>query len=184
MIYKNNFGVIDSQDAVIGNKAYDLASLIDDVRYQTSNNLKNKIYKNYITINKNNLNIKNFKNDFDILSVLRNLKIIGIFIRLAKRDKKNKYLKLIPHTWKLIEMRLRDNPLLKDLKNILDKKFFKSIKKKNMEIKTALILCAGYGKRLNPLTLDTPKPLIKLNNITLLENTINLISSLGIQKKK
>ena len=53
-----------------------------------------------------------------------------------------------------------------------------------MEIKTALILCAGYGKRLNPLTLDTPKPLIKLNNITLLENTINLISSLGIQKIK
>ena len=53
-----------------------------------------------------------------------------------------------------------------------------------MEIKTALILCAGYGKRLNPLTLDTPKPLIKLNNITLLENTINLISLLGIQKIK
>ena len=53
-----------------------------------------------------------------------------------------------------------------------------------MEIKTALILCAGYGKRLNPLTLDTPKPLLKLNNITLLENTINLISSLGFQKIK
>lgn len=53
-----------------------------------------------------------------------------------------------------------------------------------MEIKTALILCAGYGKRLNPLTLDTPKPLLKLNNITLLENTINLISSLGIQNIK
>ena len=130
MIYKNNFGVIDSQDAVIGNKAYDLASLIDDVRYQTSNNLKNKIYKNYIKINKNNLNIKNFKNDFDILSVLRNLKIIGIFTRLAKRDKKNKYLKLIPYTWKLIEMRLRDNPLLKDLKNILDKNFSNQLRKK------------------------------------------------------
>ena len=53
-----------------------------------------------------------------------------------------------------------------------------------MEIKTALILCAGYGKRLNPLTLDIPKPLLKLNNITFLENTINLISSLGIQKIK
>ena len=53
-----------------------------------------------------------------------------------------------------------------------------------MEIKTALILCAGYGKRLNPLTLETPKPLLKLNNISLLENTINLISSLGIQNIK
>ena len=51
-----------------------------------------------------------------------------------------------------------------------------------MRINIAFILCAGFGKRLNPLTLDTPKPLIKLNNITVLENCINLIESLGIQK--
>jgi N-acetyl-alpha-D-muramate 1-phosphate uridylyltransferase len=50
-----------------------------------------------------------------------------------------------------------------------------------MRINTALILCAGFGKRLNPLTLDTPKPLIKLNNITVLETCINLIESLGVQ---
>ncbi len=49
-----------------------------------------------------------------------------------------------------------------------------------MKIKTALILCAGYGKRLNPITLTTPKPLLKINEITLLENCINLIHSLGI----
>ena len=53
-----------------------------------------------------------------------------------------------------------------------------------MEIKTALVLCAGYGKRLNPLTLELPKPLLKLNNITLLEKTFNLIESLGIKKVK
>ena len=51
-----------------------------------------------------------------------------------------------------------------------------------MKIKTALILCAGYGKRLNPMTLTTPKPLLKINEITLLENCINLIHSLGINK--
>ena len=51
-----------------------------------------------------------------------------------------------------------------------------------MRINTAFILCAGFGKRLNPLTLDTPKPLIKLNNITVLETCINLIENLGIQK--
>ena len=53
-----------------------------------------------------------------------------------------------------------------------------------MNINTALILCAGFGKRLNPLTLKTPKPLLKLNGITLLENTINLIVKLGIKKIK
>ena len=51
-----------------------------------------------------------------------------------------------------------------------------------MKINTALILCAGYGKRLNPLTLEKPKPLLKINQITLLENCINLIKFLGIEK--
>ncbi|MDA9071564.1 sugar phosphate nucleotidyltransferase [Candidatus Pelagibacter sp.] len=51
-----------------------------------------------------------------------------------------------------------------------------------MKINTALILCAGYGKRLNPLTLTEPKPLLKINEITLLENCINLIELLGIKK--
>ena len=51
-----------------------------------------------------------------------------------------------------------------------------------MKINTALILCAGYGKRLNPLTLKKPKPLLKINEITLLENCINLIQFLGIKK--
>ena len=51
-----------------------------------------------------------------------------------------------------------------------------------MKINTALILCAGFGKRLNPLTLDIPKPLIKLKDVTILETCINLIESLGIKK--
>ena len=51
-----------------------------------------------------------------------------------------------------------------------------------MRIRTALILCAGFGKRLNPLTLETPKPLLKIKDTTVLENCINVISKLGIKK--
>ena len=51
-----------------------------------------------------------------------------------------------------------------------------------MKINTAFILCAGFGKRLNPLTLKTPKPLLKIDNVTLLENCINTIVKLGIKK--
>ena len=51
-----------------------------------------------------------------------------------------------------------------------------------MKINTAFILCAGYGSRLNPLTLTTPKPLIKVNKITLLENCINIVVKLGVKR--
>src|SRR6056300_1368579 len=51
-----------------------------------------------------------------------------------------------------------------------------------MKINTALILCAGFGKRLNPITLKTPKPLLKIKDLTLLEYCINLIKRVGVNK--
>ena len=124
MLVNNRIGVIDSQDALIGNKAYDLASLIDDVRFKTSKSLKRKIFDFYLK-KQSKLQISKFKNDFEIISVLRNLKIIGIFTRLALRDRKKKYLKLIPYTWKLINMRIDENKVFFDLKNLLNQNFKK-----------------------------------------------------------
>ena len=89
MCHNKKIAVIDSQDALIGNRAYDLASLIDDVRLKTSNELKEKVFKFYVKTNKK-IDLEKFKKDFEILSVLRNLKIIGIFMRLAVRDNKKK----------------------------------------------------------------------------------------------
>ena len=125
---KNQIGLIDNQDALIGNKAYDLASLIDDVRYKTPNSLKENVYNYYLKTNKK-INADKFKNDFEILSVLRNLKIIGIFMRLAERDKKTKYLKLIPYAWKMIDNRLAKNKDLNSLKLLLASNFPKFISK-------------------------------------------------------
>ena len=51
-----------------------------------------------------------------------------------------------------------------------------------MKINTALILCAGFGKRLNPITLSKPKPLLEINNVSMLEACIELIKTLGIKK--
>ena len=51
-----------------------------------------------------------------------------------------------------------------------------------MKINTALILCAGFGKRLNPITLNTPKPLLKIKDLSMLERCIYLIKKLGIKK--
>ena len=119
MMVKKEIGVIDTQDALIGNKAYDLASLIDDVRFKTSENVKKKIFNIYLKSQKK-MNTKNFKNDFEIVSVLRNLKIIGIFTRLAIRDNKKKYLKLIPYAWNLIKLRSRNNDRFRALNDLLN----------------------------------------------------------------
>ena len=114
-------GIIDSQDALIGNPAYDLASLIDDVRIRNSNKLKKQIYNYYLKKNHNmyRFQSKEFLEDFNILSVQRCLKIIGIFSRLYKRDKKKIYLKLIPYTWTLLELRMR-NKIFSDLRKVLN----------------------------------------------------------------
>ncbi len=122
MLINKKIGLIDSQDALIGNRAYDLVSLIDDVRLKTSNSFKEKIFNFYIKKHKK-MDIKKFKNDFEILSVLRNLKIIGIFTRLAIRDRKKNYLKLIPYTWQLVNMRIEQNKVFFDLKNLLSQNF-------------------------------------------------------------
>ena len=53
-----------------------------------------------------------------------------------------------------------------------------------MKIKTALILCAGYGKRLAPITNNVPKPLLNVKNLNLLDNTLKFVESIGITKLK
>ena len=129
MFHKKKIYLIDNQDAVYGNIAYDLASLIDDVRLKKSRDLKEKIFKIYIKLN-SSIDQNKFKNDFEILSVLRNLKIIGIFTRLAIRDGKKQYIKLIPYAWKMIEQRISNNLLFDDLEKTLNKYFSKKIRLK------------------------------------------------------
>ena len=120
-------GLIDSQDAIVGNPLYDLASLIDDVRVNLSKKNQDILFRYYIQkskfLKKDQLNLKN---DFDILSVQRNLKILGIFVRLLKRDGKSNYIKYLPRTWKLLEVRLK-NSIFDRLKKVINKNI--SIKK-------------------------------------------------------
>ena len=127
MYHNKKIAVIDSQDALMGNRAYDLASLIDDVRLKTPNELKEKVFKFYIKTNKK-IDLEQFKKDFEILSVLRNLKIIGIFMRLAERDNKKKYLKLIPYAWELINHRIKEQNEFNNLMLLLKNNFPKFIR--------------------------------------------------------
>ena len=127
ILIKNKIGLIDNQDAVIGHPVYDIASLIDDVRTVLSKKDQENLIKYYIK--KNIYKGKNFISDFHILSVQRLLKILGIFLRLYKRDNKKKYLRFLNRTWNLIDLRLAHNDL-QDLQVIFNKYFNKKIKNK------------------------------------------------------
>ena len=97
MVNKKSFGLIDNQDAIIGNPLYDLASLIDDVRIKLPTNLQKKLLKFYYLNSKlKKEKFNKLKNDYDILSVQRNFKILGVFVRLYKRDGKSNYLNIYP----------------------------------------------------------------------------------------
>ncbi len=134
MNINGKLGVIDTQDAIIGNPMYDLVSLIDDVRIKVPYKIKKLSFNYYIK--KNRIKKKDvlfYKNDFDILSIQRNLKILGIFYRLYKRDNKPKYLSYIPYTWSLIELRSK-NKIFKNLKKLLDRAIKKNLRNKKFLI--------------------------------------------------
>ena len=131
MPVKSKLGIIDTQDVILGNPLYDVASLIDDVRTEIPLPIKNKIFQYYAKKSSLKKNIYFLKNDFDILSVQRNLKILGIFYRLNKRDKKPQYLKYLPYTWKLIELRMK-NKIFKNLEKILLDAVSKKLRKKKI----------------------------------------------------
>tara|TARA_B100000945_G_scaffold319744_1_gene327704 strand:+ start:2015 stop:3010 length:996 start_codon:yes stop_codon:yes gene_type:complete len=130
MLTDKKLGIIDTQDAILGNPMYDLASLIDDVRVKVPFQIKERIFQYYLkkcSIKKNRIFL--LKNDFDILSIQRNLKILGIFYRLFKRDNKPQYLKYLPYTWSLIELRMK-NKIFSNLKTALKKAVSKKIRNK------------------------------------------------------
>ena len=134
MVKDKKLGIIDSQDAIIGNPLYDVVSLVDDIRIKLSKNLQDNLLQHYIFKSKfKTKDEHNLKNDFDILSVQRNLKILGIFVRLYKRDQKPNYLKYLPYTWSLIERRMK-NPIFDKL-NILFKKYLPLKKLKKLQNK-------------------------------------------------
>ncbi|MBM5782656.1 MAG: hypothetical protein FJ368_04460 [Pelagibacterales bacterium] len=100
-------GLLDFQDAVIGSKAYDLVSLLEDARRDLVEENRNQIFQYYLE--KSQSEKTSFVTDYEILSLQRNIKIIGIFARLSVRDGKHHYLNLLPRVIDLVKKRISLN---------------------------------------------------------------------------
>ena len=109
-------GLLDFQDAAAGHPAYDLVSLLDDARRQVAQAVVSRASARFR--HETGQGEAEFTRDFAILSLQRNLKILGIFVRLAVRDRKPGYLDFIPHLWSLVAAR-QDHPELASVKGWL-----------------------------------------------------------------
>lgn len=107
-------GLLDFQDAVIGPLTYDLMSLVHDVRREVSLEIAEMTVSRYLAAFPE-LPEADFKQSFAVMSAQRNVKILGNFARLVRRDGKPNYLKFIPRTWQLIEVAL-EHPALSTLR--------------------------------------------------------------------
>ena len=93
-------GLLDFQDALNGHPAYDLVSLLQDARRDVSPQLEAAMFDHYVAQTGEG---EDFLADYARLGAQRNAKIVGIFVRLWKRDGKRRYLDLIPRVWALLE---------------------------------------------------------------------------------
>lgn len=100
-------GLLDFQDALIGSPSYDLVSLLEDARRDVSVDVRQKMLNNFLQ--KTHFNPEDILNDYKILSLQRNIKILGIFARLSIRDKKDNYLNFLPRVEQLVLDRLNDS---------------------------------------------------------------------------
>jgi aminoglycoside/choline kinase family phosphotransferase len=97
-------GLIDFQDALVGHRAYDLVSLLQDARRDVSIDLEREMFDRYCTkTGLEGAERSDFEADYARLGAQRNAKIVGIFARLWKRDGKPRYLAMIPRVWQALE---------------------------------------------------------------------------------
>jgi N-acetylmuramate 1-kinase len=111
-------GLIDTQDAVLGHPAYDLASLLQDARVDIDFAWADELYRHYEVLRQEqgNFDAKQFKVAYAVLGAQRATKILGIFARLAKRDGKPAYLKHMPRVSRYLARNL-EHPALNELKD-------------------------------------------------------------------
>lgn len=113
-------GLLDFQDAVIGSRAYDLVSLLEDARRDVNEENASKLLEYYLQ--KSDCDKSAFIRDYEILSLQRNLKIVGIFSRLSVRDGKHNYLDLLPRVLNFVKQRtLSKNQIFFEIGNLLKK---------------------------------------------------------------
>ena len=179
-------GLLDFQDAVIGPVAYDLVSLLEDARRDLAPALADAMLARYLAAFPD-LDRPAFLASYAVLGAQRAAKIVGIFTRLHRRDAKAGYLAHIPRVWRRLEADLR-HPALADVRAWFDIHVPRALRRAPpVEFvaaapRRAMVLAAGRGERMRPLSDRRPKPLIAVGGRAMLDRALDALAAAGVER--
>jgi hypothetical protein len=113
-----DIGVIDFQDARIGPVSYDMSMLLQDVRFEISKELENKLIQHFLA-SQQGIDVDKFMQSYRLINLQRTLKIIGGFTRLHFRDGKDSYLQYLPRCWQIVDEALTA-PECEDIRHFMN----------------------------------------------------------------